>query len=79
MLLFSFLLASSLFMLVGHRVAIGLRLLSMFSTPELRCLLVLLVNVLSIPQGFQTLRAACLWRSTKHRWLWIKLANLAVL
>jgi hypothetical protein len=49
MLLFSFLLASSLFMLVGHRVAIGLHLLSMFSTPELLCLLILLVNVLSIP------------------------------
>jgi hypothetical protein len=49
MLLFSFLLASSLFMLVGHQVAIGLRLLSIFSTLELLCLLVLLVNVLSIP------------------------------
>jgi hypothetical protein len=59
-------------MLVGHRVAIGLRLLSTFSTPELHHLLVLLVNVLSIPQGFRTLRAACLWQSAKHRWLWIK-------
>jgi hypothetical protein len=52
MLLFPFLLASSLFMLVGRRVMIGLRLLSMFSTPELRRLLALLVDVLSIPQGF---------------------------
>jgi hypothetical protein len=49
MLLFSFLLASSLFMLVGRRVAIGLRLLSIFFTPELLRLLILLVNVLSIP------------------------------
>jgi hypothetical protein len=79
MLLFSLLLASSLFMLVGRRVAIGLRLMSMFSTPELLCLLVLRVNVLSIPQGFWTFKAACLWRSAKHRWLWIKPANLAVL
>jgi hypothetical protein len=60
MLLFSFLLASSLFMLVGRWVAIGLRLLLMFLTPELRRLLVLLVNFLSIPQGIRTLRAACL-------------------
>jgi hypothetical protein len=63
MLLFSFLLASSLCVLVDHRVAIRLHLLPMFSTPELRRLLVLLADVLSIPQGFQTLRAACLWRS----------------
>jgi hypothetical protein len=79
MLLFSFLLAFSLFMLVGRWVAIGVRLLPMFLTPELRRLLVLLVGVLNIPQGFRTLRAACLWRSVKHKWLWIKLANLAVL
>jgi TRAP-type C4-dicarboxylate transport system permease small subunit len=78
MLLFPFLLASSLFMLVGHRVTIGLHLLSMFLTPELRRLLALLADVLSIPQGFRTLRAACLWRSAKHRWLWTKPANLAV-
>jgi hypothetical protein len=78
MLLFPFLLASSLFMLVGRRVAIGLRLLSTFLTPELRHLLALLVDVLSIPQGFRTLRAACLWRSAKNRWLWIKPASLAV-
>jgi hypothetical protein len=79
MLLFPFLLASSLLMLVGHRVATELRLLSTFLTLELRRLLALLVDVLSIPQGFWTLRAACLWRSAKHRWLWIKPTNLAVL
>jgi hypothetical protein len=79
MLLFSFLLASSLCMLVDRRVAIGLHLLPMFLTPELCRLLILLADVLSIPQGFQTLRAACLWRSAKRRWLWIKPANLAVL
>jgi hypothetical protein len=79
MLLFSFLLASSLCVLVDCRVAIRLHLLPMFSTPEIRRLLVLLVDVLSIPQGFQTLRAACLWRSAKRRRLWIKPANLAVL
>jgi hypothetical protein len=78
MLLFPFLLASSLFMLVGRRVAIGFRLLSMFSTPELRRLLALLVDVLSTRQRFWTLRAACLWRSAKHKWLWIKPASLAV-
>jgi hypothetical protein len=58
MLLFSFLLASSLCVLVDCRVAIRLHLLPMFSTPELCRLLILLANVLSIPQGFQTLRAA---------------------
>jgi hypothetical protein len=79
MLLFSFLLASSLCVLVDHRVAIRLHLLPMFLTPELRRLLVLLANALSIPQGFQTLRTACLWRNAKRRWLWIKTANLAVL
>jgi hypothetical protein len=77
MLLFSFLLASSLCVLVDHRVVIRLHLLPTFLTPELRHLLVLLANVLSIPQGFQTLRAACLWRSAKRRWLWIRPANLA--
>jgi hypothetical protein len=60
MLLFYFILASSLCVLVDRWVAIRLHLLSMLSTPELRRLLVLLANVLSIPQGFQTLRAACL-------------------
>jgi hypothetical protein len=79
MLLFPFLLAFSLFMLVGRRVAIGLRLLPTFLTLELHRLLVLLVDVLSIPQGFWTLRAACLWQSAKHRWLWIKPANLVIL
>jgi hypothetical protein len=78
MLLFSFLLASSLCVLVDRRVAIRLHLLPMFSTLELRRLLVLLADVLSIPQGFQTLRAACLWRNAKRRWLWIKPANLTV-
>jgi hypothetical protein len=58
MLLSSFLLASSLCVLVDHRVAVRLHLLPMFSTPELRRLLVLLADVLSIPQGLQTLRAA---------------------
>jgi hypothetical protein len=79
MLLFSFLLVSSLCVLVDRRVAIWLHLLPMFSTLKLHRLLVLLANVLSIPQGFQTLRAVCLWRNTKRRWLWIKLAKLAVL
>jgi hypothetical protein len=78
MLLFSFLLASSLCVLVNRRVTIRLHLLPMFSTPELRCLFVLLADVLSIPQGFQTLRAACLSQNTKRRWLWIKPANLAI-
>jgi hypothetical protein len=64
--------------LVDHRVAIGLHLLPMFSTLELRRLPALLADVLSIPQGFQTLRAACLWQNTKRRWLWIKPADLAV-
>jgi hypothetical protein len=58
MLLFSFLLASSLCVLVDFRVAVRLHLLPMFSTPELRRLLVLLADVQSIPQGLQTLRAA---------------------
>jgi hypothetical protein len=79
MLLFSFLLASSLCVLVDRRVAIRLHLLLMLSTLELRRLLIFLANVLSIPQGFQTLRATCLWQSAKRRWLWIKPANLAVL
>jgi hypothetical protein len=79
MLLFSFLSASSLCVLVDRWVAIRLHLLPMFLAPELRRLLVLLANVLSIPQGFMTLRAACLWRNAKRRWLWIKLVELAVL
>jgi hypothetical protein len=79
MLLFSFLLAFSLFLLVGRWVAIGLRLLSTFLTPELHRLLALLVNALCISQGFWILKAACLWLSAKHRWLWIKPAKLAVL
>jgi hypothetical protein len=52
MLLFPFLLASSLCVLVDHRVATRLHLLPMFSTPEFRRLLVILANVLSIPRGF---------------------------
>jgi hypothetical protein len=52
MLLSSFLLASSLCVLVDRRVAIRLHLLPMLLTLELCCLLVLLANVLSIPQGF---------------------------
>jgi hypothetical protein len=78
MLLFSFLLTSSLCVLVDHRVAIRLHLLPMFLTSELHRLPVLLADVLSIPEGFQTLRAACLWRNAKRRWLWIKPANIAV-
>jgi hypothetical protein len=78
MLLFSFPVASSLCVLVDRWVTIGLHLLPMFSTLELRRLPVLLADVLSIPQGFQTLRAACLWRNAKRRWLWIKPAYLAV-
>jgi hypothetical protein len=58
MLLFSFLLASSLRVLVDRRVAVRLHLLPMFSTPELRRLLTLLADVQSIPRGLQTLRAA---------------------
>jgi hypothetical protein len=58
MLLFSFLLASSLCVLVDCWVAVRFHLLPMFFTPELRRLLVLLADVQSIPQGLQTLRAA---------------------
>jgi hypothetical protein len=58
MLLFSFLLASTLFVLVDRWVVIRLPLLPMLLTPELCRLLILLADVLSIPQGFQTLRAA---------------------
>jgi hypothetical protein len=79
MLLFSFLLGSSLRVLVDHRVAIKLHLLPMFSTPEFCRLLVVLANALNIPRGFQILRAACLWQNAKRRWLWIKPAKLAVL
>jgi hypothetical protein len=61
MLLFSFLLASSLCVLVDRRVVIRLHLLPMFLAPELCRLHVLLADVLSIPRGFMTLRAACLW------------------
>jgi hypothetical protein len=57
MLLFSFLLASSLCVLVDCRVAVRLHLLPMFSILELCRLLVLLADVQSIPQGLQTLRA----------------------
>jgi hypothetical protein len=69
MLLFSFLLASSLCVLVDRRVTIKLHFLPMFSTLELRRLLVLLANVLSIPQRFQTLRASYLRKNAKRRWL----------
>jgi hypothetical protein len=79
MLLFSFLLASSLCVFVDRRVTIRLHLLPMFLTPEFCRLLIILANVLSIPQGFQILRAACLWRNAKRRWLWIRPAELAVL
>jgi hypothetical protein len=58
MLLSSFLLASSLCVLVDRRVVVRLHLLPMFLTLELCRLLVLLADVLSIPQGLQTLRAA---------------------
>jgi hypothetical protein len=79
MLLFSFLLASSLCVLVDRRVAIRLLLLPMFSTLEFRRLLIILANALSISRGFQILRAVCLWRNAKRRWLWIKPAKLAAL
>jgi hypothetical protein len=49
MLLFSFVLASSLCVLVDRRVAIRLHLLPMLSTPEFRRLLIVLANALSIP------------------------------
>jgi hypothetical protein len=49
MLLFSFLLASSLCVLVDHQAAIRLHLLPMLSTPEFCRLLVVLVNALNIP------------------------------
>jgi hypothetical protein len=58
MILFSFLLTSSLCVLVDCWVAVRLHLLPMFSTPELHRLLVLLADVQSIPRGLQTLRAA---------------------
>jgi hypothetical protein len=58
MLLFSFLLASSLCVLVVCQVTVRLHLLPMFSTLELHRLLVLLADVQSTPQGLQTLRAA---------------------
>jgi hypothetical protein len=58
MLLFSFLLTSSLCVLVDRWVTVRLHLLPMFSTLELRRLLVLLADVQSIPQGLQILRAA---------------------
>jgi hypothetical protein len=49
MLLFSFLLASSLCVLVDRRVVIRLHPLPMLSTPQFRRLLVILANALSIP------------------------------
>jgi hypothetical protein len=49
MLLFSFLLASSLCMLVDRQAAIKLHLLPVLSTPEFRQLLIVLVNALNIP------------------------------
>jgi hypothetical protein len=52
MLLFSFLLASSLCVLVDHRVTIRLHLLPMISTLEFHRLLVVLANAMSIPRGF---------------------------
>jgi hypothetical protein len=79
MLFFSFLLASSLCVLVDRRVAIRLHLLPMILTLEFRRLLVVLANALSIPRGFQILRAAYLWQNAKRRWLQIKPAKLAVL
>jgi hypothetical protein len=49
MLLFSFLLASSLCMLVDRQAGIRLHLLPMLSTLEFHQLLVILVNALNIP------------------------------
>jgi hypothetical protein len=58
MLLLSFLLASSLCMLVDRWVTVRLHLLPMLSALELRRLLILLADVQSIPRGLQTLRVA---------------------
>jgi hypothetical protein len=44
-------------MLVGRRVVIGLHLPPICLTPELLCLLILLVDVLNIRLGFWTLKA----------------------
>jgi hypothetical protein len=49
MLLFSFVLPSSLCVLVDRRVAIRLHLLPMLLTPEFRRLLIVLANAPSIP------------------------------
>jgi hypothetical protein len=57
MLLSSFPFPSSLCVLVNYLVAVKLHLLPMLSTPELHRLLILLADVLSIPQGLQILRA----------------------
>jgi hypothetical protein len=43
--------------LVNYLVAVKLHLLPMLSTPELRRLLILLADILNIPQESQTLRA----------------------
>jgi hypothetical protein len=58
MILFSFLLTSSLCVLVDHWVTVRLHLLLIFLTLELHRLLILLADVQSIPRGLQTLRAA---------------------
>jgi hypothetical protein len=49
----SFLLPSSLCVLVNYLVAVELHLLLMLSTLEFRRLLVLFVDAMSIPQGLQ--------------------------
>jgi hypothetical protein len=58
MLLLSFLLASSLRVLVILQVATRLPLLSVLLTLKLRRLLAAAVNALNILQGFQILRTA---------------------
>jgi hypothetical protein len=54
MLLFSFLLASSLCVLVDRRVAIRLHPLPMLLTPEFCRLLIVLANALSILEDFRS-------------------------
>jgi hypothetical protein len=58
MLLFSFLLASSLCVPVDRRVVFRLHLLPMLSTPDFYPLLVVLANALNILRGLQILRTA---------------------
>jgi hypothetical protein len=58
MLLFPFLLASSLCVLVNHRVVVKLHILPMLLTPEFYRLLAVPANAVSILRGLQILRTA---------------------